>query len=90
MDTTQYDWAAEATGALELPESARWVGDRDTVSWALDLAKDVAHGVARPAAPVATFLAGVAIELAGADDPQALERVRGQLSRTLEADDGDS
>jgi hypothetical protein len=29
MDTTLYDWAAEATGALELPESARWVGDRD-------------------------------------------------------------
>jgi hypothetical protein len=32
--------------------------DRDLV---LDLARDVAHGVARPAAPLSTYLLGVAV-----------------------------
>jgi hypothetical protein len=32
--------------------------DRDLI---LDLAKDVAHGVARPGAPLTTFLLGVAV-----------------------------
>lgn len=32
--------------------------DRDLV---LDLARDVAHGVARPAAPLTTYLLGVAV-----------------------------
>ncbi|GAA2452924.1 hypothetical protein GCM10010191_84230 [Actinomadura vinacea] len=32
--------------------------DRDLV---LDLARDVAHGVARPAAPLTTFLLGLAV-----------------------------
>ncbi|MBO2449924.1 hypothetical protein J4573_22670 [Actinomadura barringtoniae] len=32
--------------------------DRDLV---LDLAKDVAHGVARPGAPLTTFMLGVAV-----------------------------
>lgn len=83
MDTTLYDWAAQATAALELPPHARWVGDRDTVTWALDLAKEVSQAVVRPAAPVATFLAGVAIGLAGAEDPQARDRAAAMLSSTL-------
>ncbi|MEP6461886.1 MAG: DUF6457 domain-containing protein [Frankiaceae bacterium] len=32
--------------------------DRDLV---LDLARDVAHGVARPAAPLTTYLVGIAV-----------------------------
>jgi len=83
MDTTLYDWAAQATAALELPPDARWVGDRETVTWVLDLAKEVAQGAVRPAAPVATFLAGVAIGLAGAEDPQSRDRARAMLSSTL-------
>ncbi len=34
------------------------VADRDVV---LDLARDVAHGVAGPAAPLTTYLAGLAV-----------------------------
>ena len=41
----------------------------------LDLARDVAHGVERPAAPVTTYLAGMAVA-AGADPADVAERVR--------------
>ncbi|WP_234042449.1 NTP transferase domain-containing protein [Streptomyces marianii] len=38
----------------------------------LDLARDAAHGVARPAAPLTTFLVGYAAARAGGDDAQAV------------------
>ncbi|GAA4911382.1 NTP transferase domain-containing protein [Streptomyces coeruleoprunus] len=38
----------------------------------LDLARDAAHGVARPAAPLTTFLVGYAAAKAGGDDPAAV------------------
>ncbi|MDT7569922.1 MAG: hypothetical protein QOE05_96 [Actinomycetota bacterium] len=41
----------------------------------LDLARDVAHGVERPAAPLTTYLAGMAVA-AGADPVDVAERVR--------------
>jgi hypothetical protein len=41
----------------------------------LDLARDVAHGVERPAAPVTTYLAGMAVA-AGADPVDVAARVR--------------
>jgi hypothetical protein len=46
--------------------------DRDLV---LDVARDVAHGVARPAAPITTYLLGMAVG-AGANPHQAAERIR--------------
>jgi hypothetical protein len=89
MDGTLYDWAVEATAALELPPEARWVGERDTVSAVLDLARDVAQGATRPAAPIGAFLAGVAVGLHHAEGPEALERVRARLATTLSsADEG--
>ncbi|MFJ2646118.1 NTP transferase domain-containing protein [Streptomyces sp. NPDC087420] len=39
----------------------------------LDLARDAAHGVARPAAPLTTFLVGYAAGRAGGDGPEAVE-----------------
>ena len=45
----------------------------------LDLAADAAHGIMRPAAPLTTYLVGVAIGRAGGDPAQVaevLERVR--------------
>jgi hypothetical protein len=48
------DWLDELCRVLEVPRAAV---DRDLV---LDLARDAAHGVARPAAPVTTFLVGLA------------------------------
>ena len=86
MEGTLYDWAAEAAAALELPPEARWVGERDTVQQVLDLARDVAQGVARPAAPIGAFLAGVAVGLRYAEGPEALEQVRARLAPTLSAE----
>jgi hypothetical protein len=45
--------------------------DRDAV---LDLTRDVAHGVARPAAPLTAYLFGLA-QGAGTAPPDALERL---------------
>ncbi len=61
-------WIEALTGALELPA----VVDTDTV---LDVARDVAHNVERRAAPVTTYLVGVAV--GGGMAPEvAVERVR--------------
>jgi hypothetical protein len=48
------DWISELAGELGVDPD---VVDRDLV---LDLARDAAHGVARPAAPLTTFLVGLA------------------------------
>jgi hypothetical protein len=50
------EWLAEACGALGL--TAISDEERQTV---LDLARDVAHGVVRPAAPLTAFLLGLAV-----------------------------
>ena len=52
--TTLDEWTAQVSAALGLDPGAL---DRDAV---LDLTKDVAHGVARPAAPLTADLLGVA------------------------------
>ena len=54
-------WIAELCAALRIDPAAV---DRDLV---LDLARDAAHGVARPAAPLTTFLVGLAAGRDGAD-----------------------
>lgn len=56
--------------------------DRNSVDQTviLDLARDVAHGVARPAAPLGTFVLGVAVG-SGQDMNQAAERLRELASR---------
>ena len=83
MEGTLYTWAAEAAEALDLPEDTRWVADRDAVQQVLDLAKEVAQGSVRPAAPVGAFLAGVAVGLMHASDPAVLNEIRAQLETTL-------
>ena len=51
-------WLDEASRALGL-------GGEVPQALLLDLARDVAHGVARPAAPLTTFLVGLAAGRAG-------------------------
>lgn len=72
-------WTSELAATLGLPSDL--AGD-DARALVLDLARDVAHGVARPAAPLSTFLAGVAVGRAGAatDD---LRGVAQEIRRTL-------
>jgi hypothetical protein len=52
-------WVSELATALDIDASAL---DRTLI---LDLARDAAHGVARPAAPLTTFLVGYAAGLRG-------------------------
>jgi len=71
--------------ALGLDESAL---DRDLV---LNLTKDVAHSVARPAAPLAAFLVGLAAGKAGgsADDVRAAAQKVAALANGYTAPDGE-
>jgi hypothetical protein len=61
MDTLLDRWVAELATALELDPAAV---DRSLL---LDVARDAAHGVARPAAPLTTFLVGLAAGRHGGD-----------------------
>ncbi|MGO1183627.1 MAG: DUF6457 domain-containing protein [Micrococcaceae bacterium] len=49
------DWLAEVAPELGLDPEVVPIGK------VLDIARDVAHGVARPAAPLTTFLVGLAL-----------------------------
>lgn len=56
------DWLAVVCAALDLDPA------RIDTSLVLDLARDVAHGVARPAAPLSAFLVGLAAGRAGGEN----------------------
>ncbi|GAA4047751.1 DUF6457 domain-containing protein [Agromyces indicus] len=74
-------WVAEAAELLGIDPAVVPVG---TV---LDLARRVAHGVARPAAPVTTFLLGLAVGAGRPDDLAVLADRLGDAAdaRTPEA-----
>ena len=71
------DWVTALTTALELPSDVE-------VKTVLDIARDVAHNVERPAAPVSTYLLGVAIG-GGMSPAVAVARVQ-QLALGWSAD----
>jgi len=60
------DWLREAAAALKVSSSDPAVLSEEAVTVLLDLARDAAHGVARPAAPLATFVLGLAVGASGA------------------------
>ena len=62
-------WVAELSTALDLPP------DSVDVTLLLDLARDAAHGVARPAAPLTTFLVGLAAGRSGGSRADLLAAV---------------
>jgi len=62
-------WTARVTETLGIPDASRDVG---TV---LDLARDTAHGVMRPAAPLTAYLVGIAVGR-GADLHDAVAAVQ--------------
>ena len=64
--STLEDWTAAVCADLDV--------DRPDTMLILDLAREVAHGVARPAAPLTTYLVGVAVG-AGLDPATAVARV---------------
>ena len=68
------EWVTEVTAALGLP------ADSVDVRTVLDLARDAAHGVERPAAPVTAYLAGLAVGR-GAPLAEVLASIREVLTR---------
>jgi hypothetical protein len=71
------DWLARIVPALGLDAA---LVDEALI---LDLARDAAHGVARPAAPLTTYLLGLAAGRAGADAAgvrQFAERITGEIA----------
>jgi hypothetical protein len=52
---------------------------RATIDLVLDMARDVAHGVARPAAPLTAYLLGVAV--GRARDPDAAVQLAARVTR---------
>jgi Domain of unknown function (DUF6457) len=69
------DWTAEVRAALELP-----VAHPDEQKLVLDVARDVAHEVLRPAAPVSAYLMGLAVGR-GADPAQAAATIADLATR---------
>lgn len=61
------DWTDAVVKALGLPE-------KPDVRLVLDLARDVAHGVERPAAPLTTYLVGQAVAR-GADPREVADQL---------------
>lgn len=70
--TTLEDWVREASQALGLSREI-------DVELLLDLAREAAHGVARPAAPVTTYLLGLAV--AGGADAEKAAATLTELAR---------
>ena len=82
---TLEDWVALAGAALGLDPAAV------DITELLDLTKDVAHGVARPAAPLTAFLVGLAAGRAGGGPvavADAVATVRSLLAERLPEADG--
>ncbi len=75
-----HDWIDELCDALDIETEL----DEGLV---LDLARDVAHGVERPAAPITTFLLGYAAAVHGAS-PETVEELAGRASALAETWDG--
>ncbi len=74
-------FAARAVAELGADDLA-WVAEADAVDTLLKLAADAAHGVQRPAAPIATFLAGLTLGRAGGD-PNALDDAMNAIRRAI-------
>lgn len=82
---TLEQWVALAGDALGLDPAAV------DITELLDLTRDVAHGVARPAAPLTAFLVGLAAGRAGGDPAavaDAVTTVRAVLAEGLPDADG--
>ncbi|MDF5753773.1 DUF6457 domain-containing protein [Spongiactinospora sp. TRM90649] len=80
------EWTARVCEELGLDPAEV---ERDLV---LDLTKDVAHGVARPAAPLTAYLLGLAVGrgTAPADAAARLSALAGEWERSRPAQDGEA
>jgi len=80
MDDSPADlerWVEELAAALDLAETEVPIG------LLLDLTRDAAHGVTRPAGPLTTYLVGLAVAQ-GASIDDAAARVRAAIAARTE------
>ncbi len=86
------DWAQQLVDALGLEPALTGTDAPAVVDLVLDLAKDAAHTIARPAAPVTTFMLGVAAGLAAGrgEDVGDLAALRARVDALVAAHDGSS
>ena len=84
------DWAQQLIDTLGLEPALRGTDAPAVVDLVLDLAKDAAHTIARPAAPVTTFALGVAAGLAAGrgEDVGDLTALRARIDALIAAHDG--
>lgn len=75
---TLVEWARLVCAELGLSEDI----DTEDVNLILDLARDAAHSVARPAAPLTAYLLGIAV--GRGLDPQSTARMLSELARAQE------
>ena len=82
------EWLRQGAAALEVSPKDPAVLSEEAVQLLLDLARDAAHGVARPAAPLGTFVLGLALGASGGgmDD---LRRLAGRLTELADAWEGE-
>lgn len=73
---TLHDWIDELCDALDIDAEV----DEGII---LDVARDAAHAVERPAAPITTFLLGYATALSGGS-PEKLEELAGRAIELAE------
>jgi Domain of unknown function (DUF6457) len=75
--STLEEWTATVVAELGIGDLV----DADTRDLVLDMTKDVAHEVARPAAPLTAYLMGLAVGRAGSvAEAQVLGRRLGELA----------
>lgn len=67
---TLIEWAQHVCAELELDDEI----EKADIDRILDVAKDAAHSVARPAAPITAYLLGIAVG-EGADPVNAAEAI---------------
>lgn len=77
-------WMETLAGALGIDDIAI---DEDTLHILLDLARDAAHSISRPAAPVTSFLVGVAVGRGASIGATAARATELTLHRAESADD---
>lgn len=81
---TLVEWAQQVCAELELSDD---IGTAD-IDRILDLAKDAAHSVARPAAPLTTYLLGIAVGRGADPDAAAALLSRMALDQAPEGSTG--
>lgn len=79
---TLHDWIDELCDVLDIDAEV----DEGII---LDLARDAAHAVERPAAPISTYLLGYAAALAGGK-PEAVEALAARATELAESWGGKS